>query len=418
MLVAGVSSLQNVCQQSVSLDAERRFATKLFAHLQVLGAAYHLERHAGELIQVLSRGSGATGTIISTLWFSIIPTLFEAVVVGTVFWKVLGTPSIAITTVTSVALYLVYTVKMTNTRLEQRRKVIESSETVGRIETESLVNYETIVMFGKEGGEVERYGTVRKEYKNERVDMLGLFACIQLGQQSIRLAGTCIGLWLAGRAAVYGAGGGGGDFLSAGSFVVVQLYIQQLFTPLSILGFMYRQLSEALTDLEKAIDVLKSKPIVMDAKGALDWDTALKQKQRESSDKVAANNTNIGWFSAKRDENNPLRGGITFDNVTFKYQVVAPSKKLGGPDKRKEYVGKGFRGRGCAMWSGSGAGMGANFWIKSAKSSKESDGMNRKEDKKLDVGGIENVSFHIPAGKTAALVGPSECANAFRRFVN
>ena len=246
-LDSGISSLQSVAQRAVSLDAERRFATALFKHMQKLGAAYHLERHAGELLRILSRGADATSTIIDSLWFNLIPTLFEAVVVGTVFWKLLGVPSIAGTTIVSVILYLIYTVKVTNTRLEQRRKVLDSSESVSRIETETLVNYETVVMFGREQKEVEEYDVVRKEYTQERVKMLSLFACLQLGQQSIRLAGTCIGLYLAGRATVYGQSGDGNDLLSPGSFVVVQLYIQQLFQPLSVLGFTYRQLTEALT---------------------------------------------------------------------------------------------------------------------------------------------------------------------------
>ena len=54
--------------------------------------------------------------------------------------------------------------------------------------------------------------------------MLGLFAWLQVGQQSIRLAGTYLGLWLAGRATVYGIGGEGEEkLLSPGSLVVVQL---------------------------------------------------------------------------------------------------------------------------------------------------------------------------------------------------
>ena len=105
-LDAAVSALQSVCQRAVSLDAERRFATSLFSHLQNLGAAYHLERHAGELLRILSRGSDATSTIIDSLWFNLIPTFFEAAVVGTVFWKLLGIPSIALTTVAAVILYL------------------------------------------------------------------------------------------------------------------------------------------------------------------------------------------------------------------------------------------------------------------------------------------------------------------------
>lgn len=406
MLDAATSSLQSVCQRAVSLDAERRFATCLFSHLQSLGAAYHLERHAGELLRILSRGSDATSTIIDSLWFNLFPTFFEAAVVGTVFWKLLGIPSIGLTTIITVVLYLLYTVKVTNTRLEQRRKVLEKSEDVGRIETETLVNYETVVIFGREQNEAVEYDIVRKEYTEERVNMLGLFAWLQLGQQSIRLAGTCIGLWLAGRATMYGIGGEGGEenLLSPGSFVVVQLYINQLFQPLSFLGFTYRQLTEALTDLEKAVKMLRSTPLVVDAPDALDWTVALEQQQRLKSEQLPHGATSIA------------SGDVTFNNVSFHYTIKSRRKKLGGPDeiemKNKQGNGgiRGFGrkglwgGRGRRVWSGNG---GAFHWIKDAKKEDHTSGHDDKEEK-AKVGGIQNISFHIPAGKTAALVGPSK----------
>jgi ABC-type multidrug transport system fused ATPase/permease subunit len=384
---SALSSLQSISQRSVSLDAERRFATALFSHLQLLGPAYHLERHAGELLRVLSRGSDATSTIIDSLWFNLFPTLFEAFVVAAVFWK-FGVASIAFSTLASVSLYLIYTLNVTNTRMTQRRQVLEKSDEVGRIETETLVNYETVVMFGREQKEVKEYDSVRQEYTKERVNMLGLFAWLQLGQQTIRLAGTCIGLWLAGRATVFGTGDSSST-LSPGSFVVVQLYIQQLFQPLSYLGFTYRQITEAFTDLEKAVKCLKSTPSVQDSEDAVDWDTALKLQSKSH---------------VKQSESS---GDIKFDNVSFRYKVKASRKKLGGQAEEEENTGRkggrrgmGRRGlwgnRGRNVWSGQGGG---GFWINAAKKSSSDVSDN---DTKVEMGGIQNVSFHIPAGKTAA----------------
>jgi len=380
-----ISSFQTICQRSVSLDAERRFAVSLFKHMQVLGAAYHLERHAGEQMSILSRGTSATSTIIDALLFTLLPTFFEAFVISSVFAKVLRLPLIGLTTLASVALFLIYTVKVTNLRLDQRRRVIEKNDAVGRIETETLVNYETVAMFGREEKEVGSYGEVRSEYKEERVKMLSLFSLLQLGQQSIRLAGTCIGLWLAGRATVYGTSGSGGDeLLSAGSFVVVQLYIQQLFQPLTYLGFTYRQLTEALTDLEKATTLLKKKPLIVDSPDAVSWNEAL-ELQGKSMDASS--------------------GDITFDDVSFKYRVRKRSMQ---DDAKSGRRGTGFGhgrrgGGGRGMWSGHGKG---NFWIKSA-AAKDGKPNGEDDEAKIEMGGITNVSFHIPAGKTAALVGPS-----------
>lgn len=401
---SALSAVQSVTQRAVSMDAERRFASALFAHLNILGASYHLERHSGELLRILSRGADATSTIIESLLFSLVPTLFEACVVGGVFW-LLGMPSIAISTILSVLAYIVYTYYITNTRMQQRRKVLEKSEDVGRIETETLVNYETVAMFGREKREVETYDIVRKDYTDERVNMLGLFARLQLGQQSIRLLGVCIGLWLAGRAAVYGLGGDDNARISPGSFVIVQLYIQRLFNPLSVLGFIYRQITDAFTDLEKAVKMLKTKPIVQDAKDAVDWDEAIR-RQRE-----------IG----KQYSDSNATGDIEFKNVTFRYKVRSSRKKLGGPDvgssngsNPEKGRGGGRRfgrkglwgGRGKAVYTGSGGGRGAGLWIKAAASEKNGD---KEEDgpKTEEIGGIKNVSFRIRAGQTVALVGSS-----------
>ena len=416
---SALSAVQNVAQRAVSLDSERRFASALFAHLNQLGASYHLERHSGELLRILSRGANANSTIIESLLFSLVPTLFEAVIVGGVFW-LLGMPSIAVSTILSVICYIVYTYFVTNTRMQQRRRVLEKSEEVGRIETETLVNYETIAMFGKEKREVEHYDFARKEYTTERVNMLGLFSWLQLGQQTIRLSGICIGLWLAGEAAIYGIGGDANARLSPGSFVIVQMYIQRLFNPLSVLGFMYRQITDAFTDLEKAVQMLQTEPAVKDAKNALEWDEALRRRKDE-----------------RADDSNAATGDIEFKNVTFRYKVKSSRKKLGSDDvegskgqgpeqgrggrrfgkksgmmgigsaKSKQKMGEFlWGGAGKAVYTGSGRGRGAGQWIKSAVE-KKADEENDKESETQEVGGIENVSFSIRAGQTVALCGPS-----------
>jgi len=276
---------------------------------------------------------------------------------------------------------------------------------------------------------------------------LGLFAWLQLGQQTIRLAGTCLGLYLAGRATIYGTDSHSNDdadpthattksTLSPGSFVIVQLYIQQLFQPLSLLGFTYRQVSEAFTDLEKAVKMLKSEPAVKDAEDAVDWDVALKKMQRKhdknETDAIVHGHMAMGNGDSSRnngDDGNEheafTAGDIVFDNVSFRYKVKSHRKILGGPDTIENGNSRGRRGRGGiarkGMWGNRGRGVwsgngGANFWLRDA-SSKTASNNNKKnsndnttsEDEEVmeKMGGIQNVSFHIPAGKVAALVGKS-----------
>ncbi len=197
------------------------------------------------------------------------------------------------------------------------------------------------------------------------------FAWLQLGQQTIRLAGTCLGLYLAGQATIYGtdlndshddtdpANATTKSILSPGSFVVVQLYIQQLFQPLSLLGFTYRQVSEAFTDLEKAVKMLQSEPAVKDAEDAVDWDAALKlmRMKHETSETDAFVNGHVAMTNKDasgndnggigvEDKTATTAGDIVFDNVSFRYKVKSHRKTLGGPDTIENGNSRGRRGRG------------------------------------------------------------------------
>jgi ABC-type multidrug transport system fused ATPase/permease subunit len=204
---------------------------------------------------------------------------------------------------------------------------------------------------------------------------------------------------LAGRAAVQGT-------FSPGSFVVVQLYINQLFQPLSYLGYTYRQITEALADLEKAVKTLKSKPSVIESSDALEWDIALAQRHNRAT-------YGNGTTSGDDDRTSMPSGDITFDNVTFKYKIKGKRKKLGGGDVDdvKSHI-KGSKGKKPKMkgfWKGTKTkgGKKSKAWKKIKGSADEDESDNDDENEKVSVGGIENVSFNIPSGKTAALVGRS-----------
>ena len=91
-------------------------------------------------------------------------------------------------------------------------------------------------MFGRTKHEIQQYAHLRQDYKYKRVEMLGLFAILESGQKFIRLCGMCAGLLIAGMATVYGYGPDK-EKLSPGSFVVIQMYIDQVFQPLTALGW-------------------------------------------------------------------------------------------------------------------------------------------------------------------------------------
>lgn len=235
LLLNGI--VQDLAQRTVALDAEKRFANALFTQLHTLSLSYHLEKHIGEITRIMNRGSDSISSVISSLLFFILPTIFEAAVVSVVFFKLVEMPSIALSTLIAITLYLCFTIFVTKTRIAFRRKLIEASDAVGQKETETLVNYETVAMFGRTKYEIKQYKRLRETYKDRRVEMLSMFALLEFGQKFIKLSGTSAGLLIAGIATVYG-----NETLTAGTFVVVQMYIDQLFQPLAQLGMRCKNL--------------------------------------------------------------------------------------------------------------------------------------------------------------------------------
>lgn len=336
--------IQDLLQRSVSLDSERRFANECYSHLQHLSLSYHLEHSVGETSRIMGRGTEAVYMLIDAIIFSLFPTLFELVVVSTVFWK-LGTPAVAISTIIAVFIYFVFTLFVRKTRVKYRRRLNTASDEIGQKSTETLVNFELVKMFGRTDYEIAQYAALRSTYKDRRVDMLGMFSSLEFGQKFIRLCGVTSGLVIAGYKTVYGD-----PPISPGSFIAIQIYIDQLFQPLAMLGYTYRVLTQGMTDLEKTVIMLNSKPEIQDKPNAIIWNP------------------------------NPTCG-IVFHNITFFYKAQTERRALGATlNKGKSKTNVKYE---------------------------DNDAPDKLVTKDGGVGGIHNISFCIPAGKSAALVGPS-----------
>ena len=384
------TAFQDLAQRNVALDAERRFAVATFQHLHTLSLSYHLEKHIGEITRIMNRGSDSISTVISSFLFYVAPTFFETLVVSAIFWK-LGTPTVALTTISAVVIYLVFTVMVTKTRISFRRKLIEASDKIGQKETETLINYETVAMFGRTTHEIQQYANLRQDYKYKRMEMLGMFAVLEFGQKFIRLAGTCAGLIIAGMATVYGYGPDNSEKLSAGSFVVIQIYIDQLFTPLTQLGWQYRMITQAFTDLEKAVTMLNRQSEVQDLPNAIEW----VKKNSSTSDVIPKTMTN----------KNDAGCEIVFNNVTFQYKMDSRRRALGTTTHDYGFTSGGVgrhglrRGRAAQGYVDEG--------VNKRKNGNKNDDDDESPKEPIKLGGVINIHFKVPAGKTVALVGPS-----------
>ena len=365
IMVNGVA--QDLAQRTVALDAERRFGNTVFSHLHHLSLSYHLEKHIGEITRVMNRGTDSMSTLISSFLFYVFPTFFEAIIISIVFWKVIGIPSIAFSTLGAIALYLFFTIFVTKTRIVFRRKLIEASDAVAQKETETLVNFETVTMFGRSQHEIELYKELRQIYKDRRVEMLAMFAILAFGQNFIKLFGSCGGLVIAAWASVYGLSSGEYT-VSPGTFVIVHMYIDQLFVPLTQLGWQYRMITQAFTDLEKTVSTLYRVPEVRDVDDAIVW------KPIDQKDCV-----------------------VEFKNVSFHYKVKSKKRALG---TALNIQTKGMTGGKHGLRRGRAA-MG--FVDEGVDPSHNDD----EENEHVKLGGVNEISLRVPEGNTLALVGPS-----------
>jgi ATP-binding cassette, subfamily B, heavy metal transporter len=265
MLSQVVDMAQELAHQRVSLEAERRFATKTFDHLHNLGLDYHLDRSAGEVESILNRGTYAITNILDVALFTIVPTLFETVLVTAVFWK-LGAPIIALIVLVTVAGYFAFGFSVTSFEKKLFRAVNDAEDAVHSKAVETLLNYQTVVMFAKTDDEVRHYNGLLKESQDQQVKLSWVERLLNFAQSNIRTVGICLSLCYAAYATVHAT-----PRLSSGDFVAIQLYIDRLFSPFYYLQYVYKSLVRSFANLEKTIAVLARKPQIVDAADASPW---------------------------------------------------------------------------------------------------------------------------------------------------
>ncbi len=244
----------------VSQHAVRAVALTTFRHLHRLSMRFHLDRQTGGLSRVIERGTKAIQFILNFTLFNIAPTLFEIGLVVIILLRNY-TPWIALITFGSVALYIVFTITVTEWRTKFRREMNRRDNEAMTKAIDSLLNFETVKYFGNEGHEAERFDHSLERYEAAAVTSNTTLAFLNIGQ------GVLIGLGLMGVMLLAGNGVVNGS-MTLGDFVVVNTLLLQLSQPLGFLGFVYREIKQSLVDMEKMFDLLDVEREVEDKPGA------------------------------------------------------------------------------------------------------------------------------------------------------
>jgi ATP-binding cassette subfamily B protein len=258
---SGFGELRDAVFAAVQQRSVRHVALKTFRHLHTLSLRYHLDRQTGGLARAIDRGTAGIEDVLRLSVFNVLPTFFEVSLVVVILWRVFDW-RYAMLTAGSVGAYIAFTLIFTNWRVKLRRQMNESDSDAQTKAVDSLLNYETVKYFGNEAHEAARFDTALARYERAAVRSQVTLSMLNLGQASIIAAGLSLVMVLAARQTLSG-------HLTVGRFVMVNTYLMQLYTPLNLLGFVYRGIKQGLTDMEQMFGLLREPPEVIDRPAAV-----------------------------------------------------------------------------------------------------------------------------------------------------
>ncbi|MCI4677274.1 ABC transporter ATP-binding protein/permease [Rhodoblastus acidophilus] len=249
VVMAGLTQARDGVFADVAMNAVRRLAADVFVHLHALSMRFHLERKTGALTRVLERGRNAIETLTRMVTLNGLPTALEfTLILGVMLfhfdWRY------AAITLATIAAYLSFTRLATNWRIGIRRSMNESDSDANSKAIDSLLNYETVKYFGAERRETARYDRSMARYERNSVKSYVSLAVLNFGQAFIFTLGmvSLMALSVTGiRAGRY----------SVGDFVMLNAMLIQLYQPLNYMGLLYREVKQAIVDIDMMFEILK-----------------------------------------------------------------------------------------------------------------------------------------------------------------
>jgi len=289
----------------VAMHAVRKLAYLTFVHMHELALRFHLERKTGGLTRVLERGRNGIETIVRMVILQLVPTIVEvALLMAVLLWKFDWRYVIA--TLIMVAIYMFYTYIATEWRIGIRRKMNDSDTDANTKAIDSLLNYETVKYFNAEEREAARYDRSMQRYEQASVDAYTSLAVLNAGQAFIFTAGLTATMVMCAVGVRSGRN-------TVGDFVMVNAMMIQLYQPLNFMGMVYREIKQAIIDIEKMFNVLSRKAEIKDIPGA--------KPLIVSSGTVRFDNVQFAYESDR-----PILKGLAFEVPAGKtVAIVGPS---------------------------------------------------------------------------------------------
>jgi len=280
IFMQALAQLRDGVFAKVQYHAMREVAVSTFAHVHTLSLRFHLERKTGGLGRVIDRGIKGIDNLLSFALFSIFPTILLFVFYTFILLDKFDL-AITVATAVMVAFYVWFTFAITRWRIQFRRDMNQSDQDANTKAVDSLLNYETVKYFNNEAHETQRFDKSMEKYSRASIQSQISLSLLNMGQAFVMAVGLGVVLWLTAIGVAQGR-------FSVGLFTVANAILIQLYQPLNLLGTVYREITQAMVDMEAMFRLLHQPVEVTDKPGAPDL-------------KVTG-------------------GEIRFDNVVFRYE--------------------------------------------------------------------------------------------------
>ncbi|KAJ2780913.1 Iron-sulfur clusters transporter atm1, mitochondrial [Coemansia interrupta] len=276
---AAFQELRNAIFANVQQSAIRSLALNVYKHLLDLDIRFHLSRETGGLTRAIDRGTKGISFILSSLVMHLVPTFLEIGFVSGILAYKFG-PEYAVVTVVTMSVYIAFTLAITQWRTKFRRQMNVADNQAATVAVDSLINYESVKYFNAEKFQAQKYDTALRNYQKAALKTADSLAILNAGQNAIFSTSLALMMYMAAQGVASGT-------MSIGDIVMVNGLVFQLSLPLNFLGSVYREMNQAVIDMDTLFKLEKTTPDVADKPDA--------QQLMLSGGSIRFNNVSFGY---------------------------------------------------------------------------------------------------------------------------
>lgn len=282
-----------------------RLSAHIFEHLHSLSYEFHINRKTGEITSAIEKAQNAFPAILWPLFFLIIPTFLEVLIVSFLLMYIYEF-SYGVIMITTILIFLIYSNKSLKWALEALIQSNEKHYQANSRIVDSFINFSTIKLFNNQSIELSKCRDILQERQELTINALVRLRCVTFGQDFIIGITLILFSIMSAYKVLY-------EGYNVGYFVLINSYVLQFSIPLGNLGFILSNFRGQLTHMEKIIEFLKYNSKIKDGNESLQ---IIDQKINISCKEI-----HFG-YEIKR----PILKGISFDILPGKsYAIVGPT---------------------------------------------------------------------------------------------